>query len=124
MSSSILPDLDSSLMVQGPLAPGELPPFTATTDPAATLAPSADFPVVTGYTTYLAPPISRWGAEGFSSCLISPGHRAVALTPPEWAIVSVSLRLTMLPSSYGSGLDLRNSRPHEAIFACTFVTAR
>jgi len=40
-------------------------------------------PGVTGYTTYLAPPISRREEEGFSSCLARPCHRAAATTPPE-----------------------------------------
>src|SRR5712692_9006812 len=31
----------------------------------------------------LAPPLSRWGEEGFSSRSTCPRHRAVALTPPE-----------------------------------------
>jgi len=38
---------------------------------------------VTGYTAYLAPPISRREEEGFSSCLARPCHRAAATTPPE-----------------------------------------
>ena len=40
-------------------------------------------PGVAGYTTYLAPPISRREEEGFSSCLARPCHRAAATTPPE-----------------------------------------
>ena len=31
----------------------------------------------------MAPPLSRWGEEGFSSRSTCPRHRAVALTPPE-----------------------------------------
>ncbi len=41
------------------------------------------FPGGTGYTAYLAPPISRRDEEGFSTCLTCPGPRAVAHTPPE-----------------------------------------
>jgi len=40
-------------------------------------------PGVAGYTTYLAPPISRWDEDGFSSCLACPCHRAVPTTPPK-----------------------------------------
>ncbi len=40
-------------------------------------------PGAAGYTTYLAPPISRWDEDGFSSCLACPCHRAVPTTPPE-----------------------------------------
>src|SRR5215470_16818883 len=41
------------------------------------------FPGFAGYTTYLAPPISRWGEDGFSSCSTCPCHRAVPTTPPK-----------------------------------------
>ena len=39
-------------------------------------------PRVAGYRANVAPPLSRWGEEGFSSRSTRPGHRAVALTPP------------------------------------------
>ena len=54
------------------MAPRELPRFPATTDPTATLSSSVDFPGVTGYTTYLAPPISQRDEEGFSSFVTRP----------------------------------------------------
>ena len=38
---------------------------------------------ISGYRVDLAPPLSRWGEEGFSSCSTRPCPRAVALTPPE-----------------------------------------
>jgi hypothetical protein len=59
-----------------------------------------------GYRTYLAPRISPWDEEGFSSCSACPCHRAIATTPPEWMAVSISFRLSMLPSPYGWGLGL------------------
>ena len=40
-------------------------------------------PRVSGYSLDMAPPLSRWGEEGFSICSTCPRHRAVALTPPE-----------------------------------------
>jgi hypothetical protein len=52
-------------------------------EPTATLSSSADFPAVTGYTTYLAPPISPRDEEGFSSFVTRPCLRAVTSTPPE-----------------------------------------
>src|SRR5215510_9975821 len=58
------------------------------------------FPGVSGYTTYLAPPVSRWDEEGFSSCLACPCSHAVAPTPPEWSAASASLRRPMLPSPF------------------------
>jgi hypothetical protein len=45
-------------------------------------------PRVAGYRVDLAPPLSRWGEEGFSSCSTCPRHRAVALTPPECPVAS------------------------------------
>jgi hypothetical protein len=36
----------------------------------------------------MAPPLSQWGEEGFSSCSTCPDHRAVALTPPECPVAS------------------------------------
>ena len=47
-------------------------------------------PRVTGYSLDLAPPLSRRGEEGFSSCSTCPRHRAVALTPPERPAASAS----------------------------------
>ena len=70
-------------MQQGPFAPLALPRLIARTDPAATVSSSIRFPGVTGYTTYLAPPISRWDEDGFSSCLACPCHRAAPTTPPK-----------------------------------------
>ena len=66
------------------------------------------FPGVSGYTAYLAPPISRWGEDGFSSCMACPCHRATPTTPPEWLVASVRLRQAMLPSPEGRGLGLRS----------------
>ena len=72
------------------------------------------FPGLTGYTTYLAPPISRWGEDGFSSCLACPCYRAVPTTPLEECASPVSLRHTLLPSPRSRGLDLQseNYRGH------------
>ena len=71
-------------------APRALPRFVATPDPSATLSPSARLPRVTGYSLDMAPPLSRRGEEGFSSRSTCPGHRAVALTPPEGPAASAS----------------------------------
>src|SRR6516225_6622493 len=65
------------------------------------------FPGVAGYTAYAAPPIARWGEEGFSSCSTCPCHRAVPTTPPECHVVSVSPRRAMLPSPRDRGLGFR-----------------
>src|SRR5919199_3821923 len=41
------------------------------------------FPGGAGYTTYLAPPVSRWDEEGFSSCLACPCPHAGFQTVPQ-----------------------------------------
>jgi hypothetical protein len=66
------------------------------------------FPGTAGYTAYLAPPISRWDEDGFSSCSACPCHRATPTTPPERHVASVRLRRAVLPSSPTSGLGLRS----------------
>ena len=93
---------------QGPLAPRALSRFIATTSPSATVSSSADFPVETGYTTYPAPPISRWDEDGFSSCSAHPCHRAAPTTPPERIDTRVRVRRSMLPSPHPRQLGLRS----------------
>src|SRR5450631_845502 len=75
------------------------------TDPSATLSPFPDFPV-SPVIRFPAPPISRRGEEGFSSCSVHPCHRAVATAPPECPAASVSWRRSMQPSPYQRGLGL------------------
>jgi hypothetical protein len=81
------------------------------------------FPAVSGYTVSFSPPISRRDEEGFSSCLAHPCHRAVAITPPECPVASVSLRRSILPSPHEGRLGLWGFR-FEAISAFTLITAR
>jgi hypothetical protein len=95
---------------QGPFAPRELPRFIATTDPSATVSCSIDFPVDAGYTIYLAPSISRWDEDGFSSCSAHPCHRAAPTTPPERIDASVRIRRSVLPSPEQRKLGLRNNK--------------
>src|ERR1700732_5107099 len=69
---------------QGPIAPPALPGFTATTNPSATLSPSAHFPgsPVIGSTLLRR---FRAGARRASPVAwLVPCHRAVASTPPKW----------------------------------------
>jgi hypothetical protein len=94
---------------QGPLAPRALPRFIATTNPSATVSSSADFPGDTGYTAYLAPPISRRDEDGFSSCSAHPCHRAAPTTPPERIDASVRIRRSVLPSPNTRRLGLRSN---------------
>ena len=82
------------------------------------------FPGISGYTTYLAPPLSRRDEDGFSSCLTCPCHRAASTTPPERTVASVSLRPFVLPSPVGRWLGLRYLLCDEATYEFTFVAAR
>jgi len=92
---------------QSPFAPRTLLRFIANTNPSATLSSFDSLPAVHGYRTYLAPEISPWDEEGFSSCSACPCHRAVATTPPKWITVSISFQSSMLPSPYGCRLGLQ-----------------
>jgi len=65
----------------GPLRSAGITPFPHYYGPGRFPLAFDRFPGLAGYTTYLAPPISRRGEEGFSSCLRCPCHRAVAFTP-------------------------------------------
>ena len=64
-------------------------------------------PAINGYRIYLPPEISPWDEEGFSSCVVCPCHHAIALTPPEWTIVSARIRLPILPSPPSQRFGLR-----------------
>jgi hypothetical protein len=91
---------------QGPFAPWALPHFIATTDLAVTVSPSADFPVDAGYTANLAPPISRWGEDGFSSCSTRPCHRAVPNHP-----AGVSRRISQIAPRHAAFAANKKARP-------------
>jgi hypothetical protein len=82
------------------------------------------FPRDTRYGADHAPPLSRRDEEGFSSCAMRPGPRAVALTPPEWPAAPASLRRSMQPSLSHHGLGLRGFTSFEATCAITPVSAR
>src|SRR6516165_6953776 len=71
------------------------------------------FPAFDGYTIYLAPSISRWDEDGFTSCLACPCHRATPTTPPKCKIASVSCDLTcsLRPTIEGSAFGIFLSRP-------------
>ena len=99
-----LPCCQSHYRQRGRFPPPALPGFPGTTNPSATLSPV--FPVLPVIRPTFAPPISRRGEEGFSSCLARPRHRAVATTPPECRSASASLRCVILLSSSEGGLSL------------------
>ena len=91
----------------GPLCSTGVTPLQRSYPPSRHRLVFGRFPGVSGYTTYLAPAISRRDEDGFSSCLACPCHRAASNTPPESAAVSASLRRPILPSPKLRGLGLR-----------------
>src|SRR6516164_8510420 len=70
--------------LQGHYSPSSLP---RAPPPPSRLPP---LPSCRGYRAYLAPPLSRRGEEGFSSCSTRPGHRAAANHPARVVAASVS----------------------------------
>jgi hypothetical protein len=112
--SPLPPMLSKSSCAVRPLRSTDVTPFPRSYEPRRHRLAFGRFPGLTGYTTYLAPPISRWGEDGFSSCLACPCYRAVPTTPLEGCASPVSLRHTLLPSPRTRGLDLQseNYRGH------------
>jgi len=73
------------------------------------------FPGVSGYRAYLAPDISAWGEEGFSSCLACPCYPAVATHPAEvvWPFQSAFGQPCCLrPPVAGSAFEATHFRGH------------
>ena len=66
----------------GPLRSTDITPLHRYYRPSRHPLVFGRLPGFAGYTAYLAPAISRWDEEGFSSCSACPCHRAVASTPP------------------------------------------
>jgi len=75
--------LSEEAQTAGPLCSTDITPCHCFYGPLRHNLPVGRLPGVTGYTAYLAPPLSRREEEGFSSCLARPCHRAAATTPPE-----------------------------------------
>src|SRR5271169_5829011 len=99
--------LSEEAQTAGSLCSADITPRPHSYGPLRHPLPFGRLPGCSGYTAYLVPAFSRREEEGFSSCVARPCHRAAAITPPEWSIVPASLRLSMLPSPYGSGLGLQ-----------------
>jgi hypothetical protein len=66
---------------RAPSLHGHYPAFAATAGPSATLSSSAHFPVLSVIGPTQLPWISPRDEEGFSSCWVCPGRRAVANHP-------------------------------------------
>ena len=69
------------------------------------------FPGCPGYTAYLAPPISRWGEDGLSSCLVCPCHRAVPNHP-----AGVKRRFSQSSTLHDAFAHTPRARPPDHIF--------
>jgi len=79
---------------------------------------------VPGYTIYLAPSISRWGEDGFSSCLACPVSPCRPYHPAE-----VACGIGQIAACHAAFASEQEARPSELIFfeaTCGFtcVTAR
>src|SRR5712691_4239681 len=97
--SPLPPMLSEELQTVGSLCSAGITPLPCYCGPLRHPLAFDRFPGVSGYTVYLAPVLSPWDEEGFSSCSTRPCHRAVATTPPECPAASVRLRPSMLPSA-------------------------
>src|SRR5689334_23246059 len=106
----------------GPLRSTDITPLPRYYGPSRHPLVFGRLPGVAGYTSYLAPAISRRDEEGFPTCSAGPSHRAVPATPPTRRAVSVTVRLLMLPSPVGGRLRPRGYffRGHNAF---SFYTA-
>ena len=122
--SPVPPILSKESCTAGPLGSTGVTPLHSYYGPIRHRLVFGRFPGLSGYTTYLAPPISRRDEDGFSSCLACPCHRAASTTPPEWAAASVRMRHPMLSSSDSRGLDLRGFYFFEATYEFTYVAAQ
>jgi len=122
--SPLPPFLTEKLRAAGPLRSAGITPLHRYYGPSRHRLAFSSLPGTPGYRTYLAPPISRWGEDGFSSCSACPCHRAAPTTPPEWCAASVSLRHIILPSPRSRGLGLRKLFSDEATCGFTHVAAR
>jgi hypothetical protein len=81
-------------------------------------------PGFAGYTIAFAPPISRWGENGFSSCSACPCHRAIPTYP-----AGVLRRIGQFASFHAAFAPKERARPPdlffvEAITGFTDVMAR
>src|SRR6266480_235059 len=72
--------LNQTLCTARPLGSAGVTPLHCYYGPSRHRLAFARFPGLAGYTSYVAPPISRWDEDGFSSCLACPCLRAVPTT--------------------------------------------
>src|ERR1700686_1385851 len=67
--SPLPPLLNQTLCAARPLCSAGITPLLCYYGPGRHRLAFHRFPGLAGYTTYLAPPISRWDEDGFSRCL-------------------------------------------------------
>ena len=107
----------------GSLGSTDITPLRRYYGPGRHLLVFGRFPGVAGYTAYLAPAIFSPGRGGFLQLLSMSLSPCCRFHPAEMKVVSVSVRLLMLPSPMDCGLGPRTYcfRGHNAF---SFDTAR
>ena len=120
--SPLHPFLPKALRTARPLRSAGIAPLPRHYGPIRHRLAVSRFPVLSGYTAYPTPTISRWDEDGFSSCSTCPCHRAVPHHP-----AGVTSRIghptschAMLPTPRKRGLGLRTcfvSRPPLGLLA-------
>src|SRR5947209_13477642 len=81
--SPLPPFLNQTFCAARPLRSAGVAPLLRYYRPSRRRLAFDRFPGGTGDTIYLAPPISWWDEDGFSSCSACPCHRAVPYHPAE-----------------------------------------
>jgi len=108
-----LPYRHGNCLAAGLLRSPDITPLLRYCEPIRHRLAFARFPGFAGYTIYLAPPISRWDEDGFSSCSTCPCHRAVL--PPRRSGLSLrsvcAMPCCLRPTKQGSAFGLILSRP-------------
>src|SRR6516162_7549174 len=104
--SPLPPFLIKTACAAGPLCSAGITPLRRYYGPGRHRLVFDRFPGLAGYTTYLAPPISRWDEDGFSSCSTCPCHRAAPTTPPV-----VPQRIGQFASCHAAFAPTERARP-------------
>src|SRR6266404_4924283 len=109
--SPLPPFLIKTACAAGPLRSAGITPLLRYYGPGRHRLAFDRFPGFAGYTAYLAPPISRWDEDGFSSCSTCPCHRAVPNHP-----AGVSRRIGQRASRHVAFAPKEGARPPDLFF--------
>src|SRR5215470_13008976 len=118
------PVLSEELRTAGPLRSAGITPLPRYYEPLRHPLVVGRLPGVAGYTAYPASALSGWDEEGFSSCSMCPGRRAVA-NHPAGATRRVD-RLAACRAAFALAVagSASGATPFRGHLAFTFVTAR